>query len=287
MFNSKDISARAGLTVLLIIVVLAVIFLARNNFLTRPAAYNLFHYLTGQETKFMTADLEELDTANYVIKYQPVDQDYAKMVGEVAEEAYTEVTGVFGQKPARKTTIIIYPDSASLARSFGWDRNEKALGVYWGGTIRILSPGAWLKGDDIQGNFAQQGPMVHELTHLLVDDITRGNYNRWWTEGIAQYVEKKTTGFEFSEPFTNSADMQYYHFSALARNFDKLDQPVAYWQSLKAVEFIAQRYGEQSLFDILYSLGQQNTMDEAIYDILGIDMNTFEQEFGQYIQQNY
>lgn len=287
MFYSKGISARSGLSLLLIIIVVAVLFLVRNNSLTRPAAYNLFHYLTGQETRFMTADLDQLDTTHYVIKYQPIDQDYAKMVGEVAEEAFTEVTAVFGQRPAQKTPIIIYPDTASLAKSFGWDRNEKALGVYWGGTIRILSPGAWLEDEDMKASFAEQGPMVHELTHLLVDDITKGNYNRWWTEGIAQYVEKKTTGFEFSEPFSDNKGVQYYHFSALTRNFDKLEQPVAYWQSLKAVEFIAEKYGEQSLFDILHSLGQQHTMDEAIRENLGIDMNTFEQNFVQFIQQNY
>lgn len=286
MFSAKTISTRAGLTLFLLLILLVVLLLARNTTLVRHTAYNLFHYLTGQETRLITANLEEINTPHYVIKYDPVDSAYAEMVGEAAEDAYGEVTQVFDRQPARKTTIIIYPDSSSLAQSFGWDKNEKALGVYWGGTIRILSPGAWLKGDDIKAEFSQQGPMVHELTHLLVDDITRGNYNRWWTEGIAQYVEKRTTGFEFSNPFNDPQDMQYYHFTTLTRRFDKLDQAVAYWQSLKAVEFISEEYGEDKLYAILESLGQQNTLDQAIYQTLGIDMNTFEQEFVQYIQQN-
>lgn len=287
MFYFKGISTKAGLSVLLIILVLAVLLLTRNSALVRNTTYNLFHYLTGQETRLMTADLDELNTTHYIIKFQPSDSEYATMVGEVAEEAFSEVTGVFEQEPQKKTTIVIYPDTASLAQSFGWDKNEKALGVYWGGTIRILSPGEWLQGNDMKESFTKQGPMVHELTHLLVDDITRGNYNRWWTEGIAQYVEKKTTGFEFSDPFTDIKDIQYYHFDALARNFDKLEQSVAYWQSLKAVEFISHQYGEQSLFEILDSLGQQNTMEQAIRQTLGVDMDTFEQEFVQYIKQNY
>jgi hypothetical protein len=282
----KNVSVRAGLGVLVIVIVLVLLILARNNFLVRPATYNLFHFLTGQETKFITAQLEEIQTTHYVIKYQPIDQEYAKMVGEVAEEAYTQVTDLFDQKPIKKTTVVIYPDTASLALSFGWDRNEKALGVYYGGTIRILSPGAYLPDENIKASFAQEGPMVHEFTHLMVDDISRGNYSRWWTEGIAQYVEKKTTGFEFSEPFAAKKDVQYYSFNVLTRDFDKVDQSVAYWQSLKVVEFIAQQYGEQSLLGILNSLGQ-HSMDEAIRLNLGINLHELEQEFGQYIEQNY
>ncbi|HEX3011869.1 MAG TPA: hypothetical protein VHQ70_07510 [Syntrophomonadaceae bacterium] len=286
MFNFKNISARVGLSIIFILIMVAVLFLARSSLLSRRTLYSLSHYLSGQETKYVTADLDELDTTHYIIKYQPLDSQYAPMVGKTAEEAYTEVTRVFGQEPQGKTTIIIYPDTTSLAKSFGWDKNEKALGVYWAGTIRILSPGEWLGDDNMEASFRKQGPMVHEFAHLLVDDITKGNYNRWWTEGIAQYVEKKTTGFEFSSPFTSTEDINYYHFSVLDRNFDELDQSVAYWQSLKAVEFISQKYGEQSLFEILDELGQQYTLNQAFEKTLGINMNTFEQEFAEFVRQN-
>jgi hypothetical protein len=53
------------------------------------------------------------------------------------------------------------------------------------------------------------------------------------------------------------------------------------------VEFIAQKYGDQSLFKIMECLGEQQTMDQALRQTLGIDMNTFEQEFVQFIRQNY
>lgn len=265
-------------------IAMGAIFLTRNNTFPRQASYSLFRYLTGQEVNFKTAGWREVQTRHYTIKYHPVDEAYAELVGSTAEEAYTEVTGVFGREPAQKTTtIVVYPDSSSLAQSFGWDKDEKALGVYLGGAIRILSPREWAQGEDMEVKFMKEGPMVHELAHLMVDDMTRGNYNRWWTEGMAQYVEKKTTGFEFADPSANNHDIELYPLITLEKNFDKLDQQVAYWESLQVVEFIVDQYGEDKLFSILELLRQGNSMAQAINKTLGLDYQAFENTFIQNI----
>jgi hypothetical protein len=191
-----------------------------------------------------------------------------------------------GQAPDKQTTIVIYPDSSSLAASFGWDKNEKALGVYWGGTIRVLTPSAWLSGVGQQQQFVKEGPMVHEFTHLMVDQMTRGNYNRWWTEGIAQYTEKQITGFEFASPFNGNQPVYYYTLDNLEKNFDTLDQPVAYWEALQAVDFIVDNYGEQKIYTIMGYLGNGDTMPKAIQNALGIDYDTFSHNFYQYLENN-
>ncbi|MGI5921168.1 MAG: peptidase MA family metallohydrolase [Syntrophomonadaceae bacterium] len=271
--------ARLGICLFLVTVFLITAFWARISTFSRQLGYGILHYLTGKEVSLRTKSFLEVRTPHFIIKYEPVDEAYIALIEDTAEEAYASVSEVFDREPEQVTTIVVYPDSTSLASSFGWDKNEKALGVYWGGSIRILSPRDWLNGEDIEAKFRKDGPMNHEMAHLLVDDITRGNYNRWWTEGIAQYVEKKTTGFEFADPFVNRGVTEYYEFSQLEKKFDQLDQQVAYWQSLKAVEYIAAFYGEARLFSILNCLGKGNTMGQAIQNALGIDMKTFESRF--------
>ena len=38
---------------------------------------------------------------------------------------------------------------------------------------------------------------VHELTHLVVDDLAGGNFPVWFTEGSALYMEYMLLGYEW------------------------------------------------------------------------------------------
>ncbi|MDD3363476.1 MAG: peptidase MA family metallohydrolase [Syntrophomonas sp.] len=272
----------------LVIMALAILglYLSKNGGLTGQVRQDLMRFMVGQETNFRTGQWDELQTEHYIIKYLPLDEDGVKLVAESAEEAYTSVSSSLGRQPAKQTTIVIYPDNMSLAASFGWDKNEKALGVYWGGTIRILSPNAWLSDLGQRERFVKEGPMVHEFTHLIVDEMTKGNYNRWWTEGIAQYTEKKITGFEFADPFAGGQKFHYYTLENLEKNFDSLDQSVAYWESLQAVDFLVNSYGEEKLYTILRYLGNGDSMTKATEKALGIDYKTFAEDFYQYLENN-
>ena len=102
--------------------------------------------------------------------------------------------------PQGKTLVLVYPTRAALGKSFGWAADQSAMGVYWAGVIRVLSPWPGLK-------VLQQvklkrvplfGPMVTNIP-IWWWTILQGNYTRWLTEGIAQYVEREITGFMLSE----------------------------------------------------------------------------------------
>lgn len=270
--------------VLLLITAFCGYYLAKNTAYPRQIWQQFFHFMVGQETRLNTAQFQEMQTTHYTIKYTQADSDYAGMVAETAEDAYNLVSRQMGWEVPRKTTVIIYPDNASLARSFGWDKDEKAMGVYWGGTIRILTPRAWLAQPYDQTEFFNDGPMVHEFVHLMVDDRTRGNYNRWWTEGVAQYFERKITGFAFDTPKTARRD-EPYSLKELAGNYDQLDQPTAYWESLKAVEFIVDQYGEERLYLIMDYLAQGNSIEKAIEKATGNDFNNFAYQCYQYMEK--
>ncbi|NLO22286.1 MAG: hypothetical protein GX119_09870 [Syntrophomonadaceae bacterium] len=256
---------------LLLIVLLLVVLISRHS-------QTVVRAWVAQETSWKTAHFMQKDSEHFQIRYSVVDGDYIKVIEDTAEDAYIKVSDLIGYEPDEKTTIIVYPDSASLAKSFGWEKDEKAMGVYWAGTIRLLSPQQWIgPSEDWPAVFVREGPVYHEFAHLLVDDITGGNYSRWFTEGIAQYVEKKITGFEFAEPV--SQEYSAYTFKQMEKNFDELDQKLAYRQSLQAIEFMIDEYGEESVWKILNYLGQGYSMDDALIKSIGIDYRMLEQEF--------
>ncbi len=278
MLVLKDISSAkvAGLVVIIGIIILLI--LTKNSQAVMRA-------MVGQEINLRTAGFSEVESEHFIIRYTPIDEQYVEVIASASDRSYAEVSKLFGYYPSQKTILVVYPDTVSLAKSFGWDKNEKAMGVYWAGSIRILSPGQWVT-EEIENEFYKEGPMVHEFAHLLVDDLTKGNYNRWWTEGIAQYVEKKITGFQFANPFANGQSIKYYKFSELEKNFDKLNQSIAYWQSLQIVEYIVDNYGEDRIFTILEHLGQGNNMSQAIEKSLLVKYDTFVNGFYATLENN-
>ncbi|NLN87422.1 MAG: hypothetical protein GX133_07445 [Syntrophomonadaceae bacterium] len=268
-----------------IALVLLSYFLFKNGGSLAQIKQGFFRFMVGQETSLRTGTWEKFETPHFNIKYQPVDEYCVSLISEAAEEAYIKVSEQMGGRTHfQSITIVVYPDNASLAASFGWDKNEKALGVYWGGTIRILSPHAWLANPGMQERFFKEGPMVHELAHLMVDEMSRGNYNRWWTEGVAQYTERIITGFEFSSPFRKRGDLYYYQLDNLEKNFDRLEQAVAYWESLQAVDYIVGAYGEDKINQILNRLSKGDTMPRALENALGVDYAIFSLDFYRYLE---
>lgn len=279
MLGVKFLGSARTFTLTLVVVLVLVLILSRNS-------QTLMRFMVGQEVNLTTAGFNQVETEHFQIKYTELDADYVPMIAASAEEAYASVGQMFDCELGRQTTIVVYPDSRSMSRSFGWERDSNAMGIYWAGSIRILSPGEWLKGENVQEKFTQEGPMVHEFAHLLVDEISRGNYNRWWTEGVAQYVEKSITGFVFDDPFAQGRPLRYYRLEELEKSFDDLDQAVAYWESLQVAEYIASQYGEKQLFSILEHLGKGQTMPAAIQESLHIDYRSFKADFYDYLK-NY
>ncbi|NLW45330.1 MAG: hypothetical protein GXY92_09135 [Syntrophomonadaceae bacterium] len=245
----------------------------------RQAVFNSSRFMFVGKTLLLTRNYEQLDTEHFSIKYDEGDLENAAIVAEAAEEIYEPVTRMFNYEPPATTVIILYPDSNSLAETFGWDKTEKAMGVYWRGTIRILNPDEWITEGDKRQTFIREGPMAHEFAHLLVDYITLGNYPRWYTEGIAQYVEKKITGFELYNPVKYDGSVGYCTFAALEQEFDELDPGLAYGQSLQAVELIAAEYGEDTVFRILQYLGQGYGLQQSFGKATGQPFDIFEKEF--------
>lgn len=278
------ISIYASILVSVIVMVSLSYYLFRTGLSAVQIKQSLFRFMVGQETALRTGSWEELDTPHFRIKYLPADDHYVQLVCEAAEDAYIEVSVQMGRQPSKQTTIVVYPDNASLAASFGWDRNEKALGVYWGGTIRILSPRAWLTNIGQRERFIREGPMVHELAHLMVDEMSRGNYNRWWTEGVAQYTEREITGFEFTSPFKNKDDLYYYQLDNLEKKYDRLEQSVAYWESLQAVDYIVGAYGEDKIYLVLDRLSMGDSMAKALENSLDVEYAAFSRDFYRYLE---
>ncbi len=277
--------ARVILKILAAALTLAAAGLIRIPGEIRSYTYTFVKELSRLHTLFANRHLLTLSGQHFVVKYYPENSANASLVLETAEKAYNQLAKKY-DFDARGVPVIIYPSRAELNACFGWSAAEGAMGAYWAGVIRVLAPEAWIpKGEDVKEVFAGSGPMIHELTHLIVDGLAKGNVPRWFTEGLAQYEEYRLTGFQLPGP--EDFGKRTYHFRELDREFDRLpDQALAYRQSFSAVEYLIQEYGEGKVKQILKTLSRGKDMEEALVSATGTGLGEFERNWHNWIMQN-
>lgn len=246
-------------------------------------AYNAIIRVAVMHSNWQTRDWLEIESPHFRLRYREKDAQLAPLVLKNAEEVYEPVNKFMQYKPAEKSLIIMHPDRESLARQFGWTASESAMGVYWNGVIRILSPGEWLGNrelEEIKTVFKETGPMVHEYTHLLVDKKTRGNCPRWLTEGIAQYMERQLIGFTLPCP----EGSRWYSLAEIDYAFDRMpEQTAAYHQSLLVVDYIIQLWDWPSLNRLLDFMGRGNSLEKSFREVL----NTVPADFEKSVRNAY
>ncbi|NLP41341.1 MAG: hypothetical protein GX348_03950 [Veillonellaceae bacterium] len=248
--------------------------------------YPLVRKATVAKINYETRGLMTRETDHFIIKYNPVDIDVVDMVAEAAEAAYQPVTSALGYNPAPKTIVVMYHNKAELRKAFGWSGDQSAMGVYWGGVIQLLSPHEWMKQGDTVAEFIHSGPMVHEFSHLVFDHVTNGNYPRWFTEGLAQYVEYKVNNYEWITA-NNRLDGQLFTMEQLDGEFDELtNQALAYRQSLAAIRYIAEVHGEDNLHQVINELKAGRKIDKAIKNSLGLDYQAFDKAWREWAVRN-
>lgn len=248
--------------------------------------YALFRALNRAQLGQATATWPSLSSRHFVLRYEPgTDPEMAALVLATAEDYYELVKALCGGPPLAKIPVVVYRDRQSLRAGFGWGPEENAMGVYWAGVVRILSPADWVKAEprEAAAVFRRDGPVAHELAHVFVDYLAGGNYPRWLTEGIAQQVERAITGFVLRPPA--GEEPSWYPLAALDRQFDTLpDQEKAYFQALLLADYLSATYGAGRVQDLLQALGQGRTLNQALRQVLGTSAAQLEAGFYTWAQ---
>lgn len=204
---------------------------------------------------FKLKGFDSIVTPHFIILFKPESRDSVSAVVSAAERAYDTVGKDFDFYPKGKTPIVVFPDRVSLQAAFNWPHDENTQGVYVRGIIYVQSPDVWInETQNMERIFFEKGPMVHEYTHLVVDALTMGNYPRWFTEGVAQYVERRVTGYTLDEDFEIDGN-NVYTYEEIMHSFDSLqDVPSAYLGALEMTDLLVKDGGIKELKRILQLL---------------------------------
>ena len=242
----------------------------------QQALYNVSYpvYRNFQQSRIVSniSGYLSRETENFTIRYTLGDGDIVDVVEEAAQQHFIEICRFFDYVPHSKIEIIVYPSEREMYANLRMPPEQRAIGAYHGGTVNIISPKLWIDGgyDDIRKVFLAQGPVVHEITHYIVDDMAKGNFPVWFTEGISLYMDYSLLGFEWAPGLEHISEP--IPMDELIMYFDRQDEVLAYRQSFLIVKGIVENYGRVRLLDILKELGSGADFKSAIRDILGMEV---------------
>ncbi len=178
-------------------------------------------------------------------------------------------------------SVVISPSRQAMIRFLGKRYGTSALGAYWRGVIWLLSPRAWLDTErpGWEAHYEAEGPVIHELTHLLLDRVSAGRITPWLDEGLAQWEEYSSTGFQWAEDALGPG-REPYSLAALRGRFHSLpDEARAYRQAFLVMRYMVERYGEGAPAGIVDALAKGREDAQAIQQVTGRDLAVLEREW--------
>lgn len=250
---------------IIVLIVLIALF-----FMVQGTSYNTFK-ITGYKALKTIAyynntkvnkgwDLHE--TNHFIINSEGIDSNTIESLGLLFEKSYYLIGEEFDYYPNKKTPIIVYNTMNDFWNHIKPLAGQDIMGLYYMGIIHIISPNAF---DMDLNEYEKNGPILHEYTHKVVDDITSGNIDLWLTEGLALYQEYINYDVEWGEGLIFDEE---YTMEELKDNFLFLEPVQAYKQSFEKVKNIYET-DKYKFIKLLSELGKGKEVEDAFLFIYG------------------
>lgn len=217
-------------------------------------------------------DYETIKTKHFTIYFKEDEKYIGQITGDIIEEYYDEVCLYFSHYPIDDIPIIIYENEKDLIDTVKLqeDTFHAPLGVYYSGTINLLSPNIWIEEDDLIEEYKRTTPVVHEFTHLIVDEKTKGNYPLWLTEGLALFIEEKLIGFQWNEGIGETSNIT---LKDLNYNFDNLKIDIAYRKSYETIVYLNSKYEFDNINLLLDNLGIGGNINTSLKKVFKVSLS--------------
>jgi len=239
-------------------------------------AYPVFRQLEEGRLGRYTRSFECLEDGQVRVFYLDEDKHFASEVLDLARRDLVELERIYGSS-SEKLDIVLYASEEAMFADLGIKEGSKVMGAYYGGRVNVLTPRLWAADGDGNGLDVGQlaNTVLHEITHLKVEEMARGNFPLWFTEGMALYMEYVVLGYEWAGDIPT---MEPYSAQELKNNFSRLDQNLAYKQSFLLVKQLHEQVGQEGIREMLGRLGKGENFDQVLEDVSGKELELMIQE---------
>jgi tetratricopeptide (TPR) repeat protein len=233
-------------------------------------------------------DFKETKRGPFIIKASAQESDVlSPYAANLLEEAAAKLTAKYHFTPKGPIIIEIFQNHEDFAvRTLGMP-GLGALGVCFGFVIAQDSPSAREAGE-----FNWGSTLWHEYTHVITLQMTEYRIPRWFSEGLSVYEERRARpgwGDDWNPLFVRAfTEKRWFKIADLDAGFQRpktpADVPIAYFQASQVCEFIADRYGFDSILRMLALYRDKAKTPDVLQQVLKLSESDFDREFMAYVE---
>ena len=222
-----------------------------------------------------------------------LDRDEAELlrpyVLDLTERAIDVFSKKYGFELKRPVRVELYPNHDDFAVRTMAMPGIGLLGVTFGYVVAMDSPSGRPPGEFHWGT-----TLWHELAHVFTLESTDHLVPRWYSEGISMYEEWMADprwGETVTPDFIGAVQKDaLLPVAELDRGFIRPRYPgqvaVSYMQAGYICRFIAERWGERRLVELLEGFAANEPTASNIRAVLGIDPEEFDERFNRYLRED-
>ncbi len=284
--DMRVMNSKWGMTIFKILIFISLLFT-----LSTPTYAQSFGKNKVQYTYFKW---QYLATEHFNIYYNQNGRLVADFAAEVAEDAYMKlVRGFRYSVPTQDPITMITYKSHNDFTQTNVTSEQPEEGV--GGFTEFLKVRAVVPFEGDHEKFRHV--IHHELTHVImlkllygegfgaiISGISQSNLPLWFTEGLAEYQSRggldRETEMFLRDAVVNDLIPEIYELDELGYlGLYKCGQSILY--------YIANRYGDEKIAEILHQLRGLRDFDKALKVSIGIDTEELSKRWRRWIKERY
>ncbi|HJQ15271.1 MAG TPA: peptidase MA family metallohydrolase [Anaerolineales bacterium] len=221
------------------------------------------------------------ESHNVRLHWYEGDQAFATDLANAAEEGLLFNETQSGLKAEAPIDVYIYASTDDLKDAILYEPSWTGGQAFPDQNIVILG----ISQSDLDWG---QDAIVHELTHVLVGHLTfscLGDVPTWLNEGLAVYSEGELDAASERQLEDAIRDDTLLTVRSLSSGFSEVADKayLSYSQSYSVTKFLVETHGQEKMTKLLLSLRDGLTIDEALMDTYGFDVEGLERAWREAI----
>jgi len=246
-------------------------------------------YFGQNKVQYRDFDWYYIQTPNFDIYFYKDEDTLATFAANVLEKAYLDIKEELDYNLTDRVPVIIYASHNEFQQT---NVISELIPEGVGGFTEVFQNRIVIPFTGSYEDFRHV--LHHELTHAVIFNLLYGNalksvFSRealfrpplWFSEGYAEYSSRHGWDLE-ADMFARDAIIEGY-----MPPIEYLNGYLAYKGGQSVLNYIAEKYGQEKILEILSKGRVLVTMDRAVKAALGVSMEDLSDEWQKALKRNY